>query len=212
VGFFEAPPPPPELPPLHLPPEWLSPPSNVLGRSVDLDIPIVKTDDVAVQVRNFVAYPMGIAFVLDVRRRKPRQGPFEDPLGQHPHFAQEPDEILRFGVQYPDGGKATTVRERGWPGPGEQPAGPRLNHHMGGGGDGQRWEMGFWLWPLPGEGQMSFVAEWPAYGVDESRVYVDTETFREPAGRADLLWKLEPVSEGPWGDVSTIKFIGSDSG
>jgi hypothetical protein len=170
------------------------------------------TDEVAVQLRNFVAYPMGIAFVLDVRRRRPRQGPFEDPLGQHAYVSRKPDEILRFGVQYPDGGKATTVRDRAWPPPGEAPTAPRLNHHIGGGGDGQRWEMGFWLWPLPGEGQMGFVAEWPAYGVAESRTYVDTQALREAAGRASVLWELDAVDEGPWSSGSTVKFFGTDSG
>lgn len=66
-----------------------------------------------------------------------------------------PDKLLRLGVRYGDGAKATTLDQydRRTPASDEPPAGPLLTHWPGHGGMHGR-ELGFsgfglWLWPLP---------------------------------------------------------------
>src|SRR4051794_6574451 len=62
-----------------------------------------------------------------------------------------PDDLLRFGVDFADGGRATSLdilarRER----TDEPPAGPVL-WRLGGGGGGL-WSHDIWVWPLPPPG------------------------------------------------------------
>ena len=117
-----------------------------------------------------------------------------------------PDELFRAGVQFADGSKATSL-ESGLDMPiavayGEEqtagggavvgaddeeseeqvPQGPVLMSR--GGGGGQRYSQSFWLWPLPPEGSLSFVCEWPALDIALSRVDVDSALFREAASRS----------------------------
>lgn len=121
---------------------------------------------------------------------------FVDVFGHHTRHRRRrgepwpPPEVLRFGVAWPDGRRATTVDDRGWPhGPGgpEQPDGPLLSHRGGGGGGGN-WSSSLWLWPLPPPGTIDFVCEWPSEQLPETRVTVDTAPLLEAATRAETLW------------------------
>jgi hypothetical protein len=47
----------------------------------------------------------------------------------------------------------------------ERPTGPLLLAGAGAGGD-RRWSQDLWLWPLPPEGRLDFVCEWPALGIE----------------------------------------------
>ncbi len=57
----------------------------------------------------------------------------------------------------------------------------------GGGGGGRRYDMGYWVWPLPPPGPVTFVCEWPAYGIPENHVVVEGALFLAAAGRAITL-------------------------
>jgi hypothetical protein len=48
--------------------------------------------------------------------------------------------------------------------------------------------MSYWVWPLPPPGPVTFVCEWPAHGIGESRADVDARLIREAAVRAVPLW------------------------
>jgi hypothetical protein len=190
VAFFDQPPPPPPPAEHRRQPVWIGPPDNVLGGAVGLELVLARTADAAVLVRNVVAYPTGVDFVLAVRKRRFDAEGFYDPLGRHPPMRRRewiPDEVLRFGVQLSDGSKATTVDAPRWPGAGEEATPPVLTPH-GGGGGGARWDMSFWLWPLPPPGPLAFVVEWPSEGISETRVEVDADVLRDAAGRAEKLW------------------------
>ncbi|HJQ73889.1 MAG TPA: hypothetical protein VJ814_03310, partial [Gaiellaceae bacterium] len=118
-----------------------------------------------------------------------------------PEDGLEP-EVLRLGVQFSDGRKATNVDGRmpfGMPGePDEPPEGPVLFPRGGGGGDG-RWQQGFWVWPLPPAGPLAFVCEWPAAGIPETRNEIDAALVRDAAADAAVLWPdAEDRSEGGW--------------
>jgi hypothetical protein len=185
--FFEPPPPPPEQPE-YRPPPWLAPPANVLGGTVPLQLVIGRSEQVAVAVMNARAYTSGLEFTVSVRRPRGRSALEEPPFGCRPvtRGTIEP-EILRFGVQFSDGRKATSLggfvhRTE------EEPPGPILVMRGGGGGGGQ-WDHGFWLYPLPPAGPLAFVCEWPSEGIELTRQEIDADLVREAAERAEVLWE-----------------------
>ena len=96
------------------------------------------------------------------------------------------DELLRFGVQFADGRKATNLDRRAHD-PDQEPDRPVLNQH-GGGGGGLAWDMEHWVWPLPPPGPFTFVCEWPARGIAESGAEIDAGSILEAAGRAVTFW------------------------
>jgi hypothetical protein len=211
VGFFEPPPPPPPEPEHEfLGPEWLRPSGGILGKAVPLDLVLARTEKAVVAIRSVVAYPSGVEFTLSVRLRERRRRWAGDPLGMHlgPHERPVPDEILRFGVQFADGSKATTFG-RHWPDPTEEDVtGPRLTPHGGGGGD-RSWDSSYWLWPLPPPGLLAFVVEWPSEGIAETRIEVEAAPIRAAAERAEILWADTPGGGGSaYAETSFV--VGSD--
>lgn len=198
MGFFEVPPPPPEPEQPRRPKQpWAGSPDHVIGGSVPGDITVARTDNVAIIVRHLIAYPEGLEFSLDVHRRAHQwDDPFADamPFRMGRHGRGMPDEILRFGVEFSDGRKATTLD--GWEGHRGEPASPRLIPR-GGGGGGTRWIQEYWLWPLPPPGSLAFVCEWPAQGVELTRAEIDAEAVIEAAERAEVLWEeANSLAEG----------------
>ena len=100
--------------------------------------------------------------------------------------AELPPELFRFGVQYADGRKATTV---GNPFPaGENVEGPVLLSR-GGGGGGHEWDQSYWVWPLPPLGPVTFACEWPAHGVELTRREIDGSLILDAAANAQTLWE-----------------------
>lgn len=49
-----------------------------------------------------------------------------------------------------------------------------------------------WLWPIPAEGPLTFAFRWPAQGVEETTVAVDTAPLREASARAAAWWPEAP--------------------
>jgi hypothetical protein len=193
MSFFEAPPPPP---PLFLPrveyrqPAWLGPPANVLPGVVPVELLVARTDEAAVAVTGIRAYPTGFGFTLSVRLRRlpPRQ--HQDPYPFDVAFEGDrlADEFLRFGVEFADGAKATNLPRYDLHRDDDtEPAPPVLTAH-GGGGGGTAWDMDQWVWPLPPEGPLAFVCEWPAHQLGESRVELDASLLLRAAERAATLW------------------------
>jgi hypothetical protein len=65
----------------------------------------------------------------------------------------------------------------------------------GSSGSPRRWDGDFWVYPLPPEGPVTFVASWPKYEVAETRMELDGAAIREAAERAVTLWPEDPESE-----------------
>jgi hypothetical protein len=188
--FFEPPPLPPEPEREYFPPPWVAPPANVLGGIVQMQLTLVRNESLAVAVMDARAYPTGLEFTVSVRRRRKGRTRLEAPplWWDRPLRGEIPPELLRFGVQFADGRKATslTFPHR----PDEEPSGPVLAPRSGSGG-GAQWDHGFWLYPLPPSGPLAFVCEWPSEGIELTRQEVDAEVVREAAGRAEVLWEDE---------------------
>jgi hypothetical protein len=98
-----------------------------------------------------------------------------------------PGELLRFGLTWPDGGRATNLDDwgRSWPDATEPAHG--LESHSGGGSD-REYSQEYWAWPLPGSGPLGLVVEWPAFGIDETTASVDGDLLLAAAARARPVW------------------------
>ncbi len=126
MAFFEPPPPPePPEPEDYEQPEWLRAPENVLGAAVPLRVVLARTEDVAVAITDASAYPGGFELNLAVRRRALGDWYADDldPLMFHPRHARRadkgelPPELLRFGIEFADGSKATISAGSGFADP-----------------------------------------------------------------------------------------------
>ena len=210
-SFFDPPPPPPEPPERprprpHRP--WHGVPAGVVGRTVALDLVLGRSATAAVWIPSVTVYPEVFEFQLEIRHRdrEALSHQFMWPHGPSRRAGELDPELLRFGLQFSDGSKATNL----YPGPAPRdpdrpPAGPILAGGGGGGGGdaagGSRWQYEYWVWPLPPEGPLVFVCEWPIGDIPETRSEMDSAPLRDAARDAVALWSgSEP--EGDSGDWS----------
>lgn len=197
---FFPPPPAPRGPERQPPsPEWLGPPYGVLPGAVALEVVLAQNEQAAVYLGRCAAYPAGLDFELHVVASA-SAGDLDPSLNgiyQRHGGGTNYEQMLRFGIAFADGRKASNVG--GLTRPGEEPKGPVL-WGMGGGGGGGRWHQDFWMWPLPPEGPLSFVCEWPAAGIALTRVDVDSQPLRDAAARARALFpnQASGVRSGTW--------------
>jgi hypothetical protein len=191
MSFFEPPPPPASVfrPVAASPPAWLGPPRNVLPGIAPVERIIARTEETVVAIGGISAYPEGFGFTLSLRLRtlsaREEQFPYLTDCAGYQGDAL-PDALLRFGVQFADGRKATNLDP-----PAYDPEGPPdrpVLIQQGGGGGGAAWDMEHWVWPLPPPGPFAFVCAWPSRAIGESRAEIDVGVILEAAGRAVTLW------------------------
>lgn len=199
--FFEfpEPEPEPERRQIRAQPPWISAPRGVVPGTVPLDLVLARNDRAAVAVTHLGAYPTGFRFDLTVLAADEEDDEL-DPMIMGPmrrpgmrRRVEARDEMLRFGIQFADGAKATNVAGRpDWQSD-EPPAGPVLRTGGGGGGGGE-WTQHMWVWPLPPAGPLAFVCEWPAAGLELTRVEVEAQLFIDAASRAHQLFERRGAS------------------
>jgi PhnB protein len=168
---------------------------------VPLQLVLGRTDTVAVALTAVTAFSTGVLLSLAVRWRGEDVDAFEDPLALYGLRGRSRDaaEILRFGVQFSDGRKATTLgHPSAWAAPGEEPAGPLFMPRGASGGEGKR-DTELWLWPLPPPGPMTAAVEWPAQGLELTTHEVDAAPIAEAARSSVQFW---PETGSPGGSVS----------
>jgi hypothetical protein len=183
MAFFEPPPPRrhsvPHQPVLH---EW-DEPDDSLGREVPLQFVIGRSQSATIAVRRITAYQYGFAFEVSVRLLPGSE--LTDPSGFFGPRALRrihnglPDELFRFGLEFADGSTVTSLQVTGIGGP-NRPRGPILAGGGGGGGDG-RFDIHYWVWPLPPPDRLTFLSEWPAQDLPLTRREIDTEPIRTAA-------------------------------
>ena len=188
MSFFDVPVPPPEPDPPRQPtPPWLGPPRGLLpGLSAQRAI-LFRDDKAILLVDHFRVYPTGLSFSLRVilkERKENHREPWGQQFGRLPYPL--PDDFLRFGIQFADGWKWTNLlpdMRR----PKQEPERHVITNRGTHGGD-DSWKTDYWLWQLPTEGPLTFVASWPAYGVAEARATVDGAELRRCAKAAEVIW------------------------
>jgi hypothetical protein len=147
---------------------------------------LARTSDAAIAVVGLLAFPVGFEFLVTVQLKQAVPGtPASSFLGE---IDDEPlgDEFFRLGLQFSTGEKAVntqrrTIRE------GTDVPGPVLRMRLGGGGLLSRdWK--YWVSPLPPQGPLTFVCEWPTLGIPESRAEIDAQLLLDAAGQSIDLW------------------------
>ncbi|MDG4785608.1 hypothetical protein O7626_06615 [Micromonospora sp. WMMD1102] len=193
MGFFDRPPvapdPEPE-PPAPPRPSWTKPESVFPGVVAEQRV-LAHTDNAAIMISNLLAYPTGFEFTVTAVLRTPDRRPDLPHHGIHRmgYWAGRhlPDQFLRVGVQFADGSSITNLDRHAFPPRDAEPAGPVLFAGSAE-SDDRRHVAQYWVWPLPPSGPVAFVAEWPGYGIPESRAEVDGQLVIDAAARAIRLW------------------------
>jgi hypothetical protein len=183
MGFFDdlPPRPPPEEVREPDPQPWEGPPGNEVGVSILARPLLARTSELLVGVVDMTAYSTGFAFDLVLRRFEPQE--LTDEWIEHDWWeADGSADAFRFGLLYADGTKVTEHYPAG-----DDPPTAVL-WGMGGGGGGEEYHKGFWAWPIPPYGPVTFVCEWKRYAISEQRVPVDGALIRGPSQASAPLW------------------------
>ena len=184
MGFFSGRSTPAEPPDRWRPP-WVGPPEGVLPGVLNERAVVFRTDDVLLVMDHFNVFPSGMEFSLNLSMRDPDPAAgLERPLKFH---GPQHSDMLRFGIRFADGRSWSNVAPEYPMQPGDEPEGPIVFPSGGSGGSG-RWDMSYWLWPLPPEGDLEFIADWPAQGIEECSATIDGTSIRAAAARAEVIW------------------------
>jgi hypothetical protein len=201
-------------------PPWLGAPKGVLPGIVPLELVLARTAQIAVCVTRLGVYPSG--FDLDLVTMASDEADELDPLlfagrrFRHRRRREGDEEIpkgmLRFGVEFADGRKATNTADQPLANlaggtmsistmtsrsdPPQEPAGPVLNLGGGGGGGGN-WRQSIWIWPLPPAGQLTFVCQWPEANIELTRHQIDAQIILDAATRAQVIFADVPPDPMP---------------
>jgi hypothetical protein len=195
VSFFERPPPVPAEPDPQELDQFDDTVSKYIGGVVPTELLLARSDSAAVVVRSIVAYPDGFEFSLDIWTRRPakqRRRRWGSPVQLDRYELDEdepiPDDFLRFGIEFPDGARVSNLDRPAWELSAD--ATEPLHGMTSGSGSGsdQEYSANWWAWPIPDEGLIAFVCEWPAYDIPETRIELEADLLRDAAGRARPVW------------------------
>ena len=180
-------------------PPWWAAPEDELPALFPVSELIAVTDYVAIALVGAFVYRDGIE--LRIERRLRRTGL---PLGEwnelcatfmeHWPMGGRSDQQgrLRFGLILGDGERVVLDSPFfGGVDPSVKPEGHTLARRQGGGGGGGSTYSAtdsLWVWPMPPEGSMELVMQWPALDVGERRVHLDATQMRRLALQAKPLW------------------------
>lgn len=190
MGFFEyASEPPPRARRQRFRPAWMKP-DLTLPMAVPTTFVVARTDDLAIGIHSICAYPAGFEFTVSTlslveRGHLHATGSLEH-MVRGGQLRELPGEFMRLGIVFSDGRNATNLGSSGPPSTAGS-SDPMLQAGGGGGGR-RRQDYAYYVWPLPPEGPLRFVCEWPAYGIPESSVSVEAGPILEAAHQAIALW------------------------
>jgi hypothetical protein len=124
---------------------------------------------------------------------------FHPGMGIRPGRAQQSG--LMFGVQLPDGSKASTASQgpHALMEPGRRPEPPVLAMNNSGGSAADDEFAGsalLWMWPLPPAGEIRLLAQWLDLGLEETFILLDGGQLRAAAARAQPFWPEEESRHG----------------
>ena len=208
MTFFQDFPVPP-LPPRprsqrYVPPPWAAAPPYELPAVVQISTFACRTPEMVVAVKSAEVYSTGCVFSLSWLFR--RGGQSDEDWDDLQHLFFQPRMGIRrgsgrqtglmFGVQFPDGSKASTgtLGPHGLMAGGQEPEPPILALNNGGGSGGEDEFSGtgtLWLWPLPPAGGLRLVAQWTDFGFEETSIMLDGGLLRDAASGTQQYWQEE---------------------
>ncbi|MHC6591499.1 hypothetical protein [Arthrobacter sp. C152] len=192
----------------YAPPPWAAAPAYELPAVVHLGTFLHRSPTSVVALRSAEVFSTGVSFNLSwvIRRSAEdedawdeRRGEFFRPMGMQGRRRSLSG--LMFGVQFPDGSKASTGHQgpHGLMDTFQQPAPPTLALHNGGGSGADDELAGsgsLWLWPLPPGGGLRLFAQWTDFGLDETSVTLDGGQLAEAASGVQQYWPGEDIHHG----------------
>lgn len=152
------------------------PPAYELPRVAASALLLARTEAVAVAVTAIWTYRSGFEFWIKTESRHPAPA-LED---------QTDDQSLHVGVQFADGKKAANAGHL--PYSAGSVAGGLILNPISFGASRRHLERSYWVWPLPPEGPLTFVCEWAAFDIPESRVDTDAQLILDAAKHSVQLW------------------------
>jgi hypothetical protein len=179
MGFFDDDEQPSE-PVDHRIPDWMRPPTRMVGKPISNTLTVIHNDDLAVVFTRFVAYPDGLDWDVSVRFAR------HEPSFRH-QLAWEGHGRARFGIRCADGTAVHAYDNHEWP-PKGRPEGPVLRQYSGQ-GDADGTTMSLWLTPLPSD-PFHVIVAWKSGGIDETKTLVDIPNLAEAAAETLILWPL----------------------
>lgn len=200
MSFF---PPDPEMPePEETEPErqpWWQAAEDELPVLLPVSETLAVNEHLALGLFGVAVYSDGVEFRLEGRLRRNGMPVREwneacadfvghNPLGGPAH----PSGRLRYGLVLGDGEKVLAESfPFGGDGASADQKAHSLSRNSGGGSGGSHTYSStdrLWLWPLPPEGPIEFVMQWPALGVEERSVVLDGSAMRDLAARVQRFW------------------------
>lgn len=184
-------------------PVWAAPPSDVIPGIADLSVDLGRSPDTVVLIEGARAYPQGVLLRLVVRFYETHRRAGRDLIerlnlhhGRGSLGLALPPGGLRWGVQFADGQKVTSLDESPWAAgvpDGVDPAEWVVDHPVM---DSiarpsvfmDTWSRDIWLWPLPPPGGLRLACSWPDRGIAETVTEVDAAVLRQAAERSRPLW------------------------
>jgi hypothetical protein len=107
-----------------------------------------------------------------------------------PRFHEDARTVLRFGVLFADGRRATNLDRLAWNDGATR--NPPADHPVLFPGSGSGWagrtEVEVNVFPLPPAGPLTLITAWPAEGIAETRTEFDGTELQAAAGRATRIW------------------------
>lgn len=193
-------------------PAWYAPPAPEMGALMVSGLALSRNPNVAITLPTIQAFSTGCLMSVNIvmRRHTLSRDDFQAlQISVFPHMitgvsaGRLPDNLLRFGVRFADGSKATTVGQRfdRTQLPQDTPPGPRLSLLFGGvsmrSGDEDAGVITteLWLWPLPPRETFELGVEWPVGGIDLSFVDLDGAAIVSAAQQSVPYWLDSTQSE-----------------
>jgi len=161
-------------------PPWLGPPHDVRAIQLPIELDFVRTSDLALWISGATVFPSGITFDLQVRWGRARRVALPLLVGDRGRGG------LCLGVAFDDGRRALAVprrRQLRQREPQQSLVATTLRARP------YQTTNEIWMWPLPAE-SLTWVLEWRAQQVAESRVRFTADGLADAARRARPVWSV----------------------
>lgn len=186
------------------PPPWVEPPRYELPAVVPIGKFIHKSPAFVMALQTVTVYSTGCIIDVNWMLRRTDQDDrkwteistvFHGPAPQWRDGGISAASILLFGVQFPDGTKASSsslamYEHRSMD---QEPDGSVFEYRAKG-GSGSDYDISakgaLWLWPLPPPaGDLRLVTQWTDMGMGESSIILDDRQLNEAAARVQKYWQ-----------------------